>query len=83
VYDNEVMLTSCLVVVVAYLLQLQLLGTADAAGVLSNQTQRDDANVRGGFRLPSPSVFTNARAMRWVQLKIILSVTYATGSKLL
>jgi len=52
------MLTSC--IVATYLLQL-LLGTDDVAGVLGDQTQRDDS-----FRLPSPSVFTDSEPMRSV-----------------
>jgi len=53
------MLTSC--VVVAYLLQQLLPGTNDAAGVLSDQTLRDDS-----FRLPSQSVFPESKPLRSV-----------------
>jgi len=59
---SEVMLTSC--IIVTHLLHL-LLGATDAAGVLSNQTQRD-AGVPGSFRHPYPSVFPDARPTRSV-----------------
>jgi len=56
------MLTSC--VVVTYLLQL-LLGTSDAAGVLSNQNQLY-SDVLGSFRLPSQSASAEANPVRSV-----------------
>jgi len=61
------MVTSCIVVIVVitFLLQLLLLGSADETGVLSDQLQRD-AKAVGSSRLPPYD--TNDRQARSVLL---------------